>query len=300
MANDRKIIKILQNPGNMLFSLGYRGFFNWMPDKFYLKMIYRSRLKRKLNLKAPKTYNEKLQWLKLHDKNPAYTKLVDKYEVRKYIKHEIGEEYLVPLLGVYEDVDQIEFNSLPEKFVLKCTHDSGGVIVCTDKSVLNIQEVKKQLKERMKKNYYWSGRENPYKEIKPRIIVEKFMMDKKEEELKDYKFFCFNGEPKALFIASERSTGNTKFDFFDMDFNHLPFMQHYPNSNNDIKKPSRFDEMIELSKALSKRFPHVRIDFYEVNGRLYFGEYTFYHFSGFRRFEPERYDKLFGDWLQLE
>lgn len=284
----------------MLFSLGYRGFFNWMPDKLYLKMIFRSRIQKELNLESPKSYNEKLQWLKLNDRNPRYTKYVDKYDVRKHIANKIGEDYLIPLLGVYNDVDQIDFDSLPERFVLKCTHDSGGVIVCKDKSKLNIKEMKKQIKKRMKKNYYWSGREHPYKDIKPRIIIEKYMIDEKEEELKDYKFFCFNGEPKALFIASERSTGKTKFDFFDMDFNHLPFMQHYPNASKEIKKPSGFNEMVKLSKILSQEVPHVRIDFYEVNGRIYFGEFTFYHFSGFRRFEPEKYDELFGEWLKLK
>lgn len=295
----KKIIKILKKPKSLFFSLGYRGYFKWLPDKIYLKIIYRMEIGKKLNLENPVTYNEKIQWLKLYDRNPLYSLLSDKYEVRNFVAEKIGESYLIPLLEVYNNVEEINFENLPEKFVLKCTHDSGGVIVCSDKSKLNFRKAKKYLKSRMKRNFYWGGREWPYKNIKPRIIAEKYMVDQRSEELADYKFFCFDGKAKALYVATDRGIGKTKFDYFDMEFNHMPFQQYYPNSDKEIKKPKKFKEMVELAEILAEGMKHVRIDFYEVNGEIYFGEFTFYHFSGVRKFIPNKYDKLFGDWINI-
>jgi len=267
-------------------------------DKLFLKMKYNHYIGKKLNLKNPKTFNEKLQWLKLYDRNPEYTKLVDKYEVRKYIADTIGSDYLIPLLGVYNTFDEINFEDLPDQFVLKPNHTSGDIFICKDKSNINYHKLKNEINNWLKKNYYWVHREWSYKNIKPRIICEKYMVDESGTELKDYKFFCFDGEPKALFVATDRCI-DTRFDFFDLNFNHLPFMQHYKNSGKKIVKPSGFDEMVQLSKILSKDIPHVRVDFYDIYGRIYFGELTFFHFSGFEKFEPEEYDKLFGSWLKL-
>ena len=269
-----------------------------LPAKTALKIVFLLRNNRALNLKNPKSFNEKLQWLKLYDRNPLYTQLVDKYEVRKYITYVIGKEYLIPLLGVYNDFDEIDFKKLPNKFVLKCTNDSGSIIMCTNKSELDMNETREKINKSLKRNFYLLYREWPYKNIKPRIICEKYMVDESGTELKDYKFFCFNGDPKALFIATDRGV-DTRFDFFDLDFNHLPFMQHYKNSVKEIKKPAGFNEMIRLAKVLSKDIPHVRVDFYDINGKVYFGELTFFHFSGFEKFEPEYYDELFGSWLEL-
>jgi len=269
-----------------------------VPTRLWLKTEYYIRVNKNLNLSNPQTYNEKLQWLKLYDRKPEYTMMADKYEVRKYIADKIGEEYLIPLLGVWEKFESIDFDKLPNQFVLKPNHTSGNVFVCKDKTKINYEELEKEVNSWMERDYYWVHREWPYKNIQPRIICEKYMVDESGVGLKDYKFFCFNGEPKAMFIATDRGI-DTRFDFYDMEFNHLPFMQHYKNSDKNIQKPAGFDEMIKLSKILSKEIPHVRVDFYDINGRIYFGEMTFYHFSGCEKFEPEKYDEIFGSWLVL-
>lgn len=276
----------------------YNRFYRLIPDEFYLKILFKVRLNRKLDLRNPKAFNDKLQWLKLYDRNPEYTKLVDKYEVRKYISNTIGEEYLIPLIGVYDTFDEINFDELPEKFVLKCTHDSGGVLICNNKNKLDISVQKKKFEYLLKRNYFYSKREWPYKNIKPRIICEKYMVDESGVELKDYKFFCFNGRPKALFVASDRGI-DTRFDFYDMEFRHLPFSQHYKNGIKEILKPKGFEDMKKLASHLSQGMPHVRVDFYDIDGKIYFGELTFYHFSGLEKFEPEKFDYLFGSWLKL-
>lgn len=290
--NNRKFCKRVIN------KLIVKGFFNFLPDKVFLKMRYRLEMGKKLNLKNPQTFNEKLQWLKLYDRNPEYTKMVDKYEVRKYIAEKIGEEYLIPLLGVWDKFDDIDFDSLPNQFVLKCTHDSGGLVICKDKSQLDINAAKKKINKCLKRNFYYLTREWPYKNVKPRIIAEKFMVDESGTELKDYKLFCFDGEPKVLYVATDRPY-NTKFDFFDMEFNHLPFTNAHPNSDKEIKRPLGLTEMAELAGKLSKGIKQVRIDFYDINGKVYFGEMTFYHMSGFYSFEPEKWDYKFGKMIKL-
>lgn len=274
-------------------------FLRFLPDDVFLKCIYFIKMGKKLNLDQPKTFTEKIQWLKLYYRNPNYTTLVDKYEVRKYISQKIGDKYLIPILGVYNSFDEINLNELPEKFVLKCTHDSGGIVICKDKRFLNIKEARKKINRSLKRNYYYTWREWPYKNVRPRIICEKYLVDESEVELKDYKFFCFNGSPELLFVASNRGI-DTRFDFFDLDFKPIPITKnHYKNSNKHIKKPAGFDEMIRLSKILSQGMPHVRVDFYDVNGKVYFGEFTFYHFSGLEKFEPEDYDRKIGDLLKM-
>lgn len=270
----------------------------FIPDKAYIQIYYFSHFKHFANLKNPKTYNEKLNWLKLHDRNPLYTRMVDKYEAKEYVADIIGGEYIIPTLGVWEHFDEIDFDSLPDQFVLKCTHDSEGLVICKDKNTLDRAVAKEKIENALKMNFYYIGREWPYKNVKPRIIAEKYMEDHIDGELRDYKFFCFDGEPKAMFIASDRSRDATKFDYYDLEFNHLDLKQHYANAGN-VRKPVTFDKMIELSMALSKGFPHVRVDFYEVDGHLYFGELTFYHFSGFMPFQPKKWDDIFGEWLVL-
>lgn len=272
-----------------------------LSDKLYLKLKYYQRMGKKLNLDSPKTFNEKLQWLKLYDRNTLYTKLVDKYEVREYIVNSIGEEYLIPLIGVWDDFDDIDFGALPNKFVLKCTHDSGGIVICEDKTKFDIYKTRKKIKKCLSYNYYWHGREWSYKNIKPRIIIEQYMSDEDEDELKDYKFFCFDGVPKAMYVATDRNKKDeeTKFDFFDMDFNHMPFTNGHPNAKVQIKSPDTFEKMKELASRLSKGIPQVRVDFYSINGRIYFGELTLSHWSGFTPFEPEEWDYKFGEWVHL-
>ncbi|ENZ30802.1 hypothetical protein HMPREF1084_03375 [Clostridium butyricum 60E.3] len=298
MNLEKCIKKIRINPWYIFSSLAGHNLFKCLPDALYLKLMYRGMMGRKLDLKNPKTYNEKLQWLKLNDRNPLYTNMVDKYEVRKYIEKIIGEEHLIPLIGVWDNFEDIEFDKLPNQFVLKCTHDSGGIIICKDKKKFDIEKAKNKLNKHLETNFYYFGREWPYKNVKPRIICEKYMVDESGVELKDYKFFCFEGIPKALFIATDRGI-DTRFDFFDMNFNHLPIKQHYKNGKKQIVKPKSFDKMVEFASKLSKDIPHLRVDFYDINGHIYFGELTFYHFCGYERFEPEDYDIYFGNMINL-
>ena len=272
---------------------------NWMPDKPYLQIFYYAEFGKFIDFKNPKTFNEKLNWLKLYYRRPDLITLVDKYEVKKYIADKIGEQYVIPTLGVWDKFEDINFNELPNQFVLKCTHDSGGLVVCKDKSKLNLKEVKAKIEKSLTNNYYLWTREWPYKGVKPRISAEKYMEDQETGELRDYKFFCFNGEPKLMFVASERGLKNTKFDFYDMQFHHMNIVQHYPNSEYSIEKPEHFEKMVMLAEKLSAGFPHVRVDFYEANGQVYFGEMTFYHFGASVPFETEEWDKKIGDWLVL-
>jgi hypothetical protein len=271
----------------------------FISDKRYVKIYYRLKMHKKLNLKEPKTYSEKLNWLKLNDHNPLYTKLVDKYEVKDYIKNEIGEEYVIPTYGIYNNVDEIDLDKLPNQFVLKCTHDSEGIVICKDKSKLDWKAAKKKLKQCLKYNFYYIGREWPYKNVKPRIIVEKYMEDKIAHELIDYKVLCFDGVPKIIFTCTDRYTDGLKVTWFDLNWHKLPFERHYPASNKKIAKPKKFDEMIKFSEKLSKNIPFVRMDWYEINGDLYFGEYTFYPGSGMEEFTPEEWDYKLGELIKL-
>lgn len=300
MNTNQKILQYIRNPLLIFPFLGYRGFFKWIPDEIYLKILFRAKVGHWPNFKNPKTYNEKMQWLKLHDRKPEYSLLVDKFEVRKFITNTLGQEYLIPLIGVWDKFEDIDFLTLPNQFVLKCTHDSGGVVICKDKSKFNIDAARKKINKSLKKNYYWGFREWPYKNVHPRIIAEQYMVDESGIELKDYKIFCFNGEPKALFVATDRGIHETKFDFFDTDFNHLPFMQHYPNNKKrQINRPGGLNVMLDLARKLSANSVHLRTDFYDINGRVYFGELTFTHFSGFEPFEPKEWDDIFGKWIDI-
>ena len=293
------LLKALSNKEIFFAYLCEMGLLNFLDDKAYLKLMYKIHMGKSLNLDHPQTFNEKLQWLKIHDRNPLYTTLVDKYEVKKYVADKIGEQYIIPTLGVWNHFDDIDFDSLPDQFVLKCTHDSGGLVICRDKSKLNKRAAKEKLEKCLKRNYYWSGREWPYKNVKPRIIAEKYMEDSETSELSDYKFYSFQGVIKAMFIASGRQKGQTKADYFDMKFKPLPFTRGYPNANVLPKKPKNFDEMVKIARILTKDIPEARADFYEVNGKTYFGEITFFDGSGMERFNPESWDKTFGEWLKL-
>ena len=267
-------------------------------DKKYLEILFKYVMGKKCDFKNPQTFNEKLQWLKIYDRNPFYTQLVDKYEVRKFVKARIGNKHLIPCLGVWNNFNEIDFSKLPNQFVLKCTHDSGGLIICKDKSKLNLKDAKKKIEHCLRRRYFLNTREWPYKNVQPKIIAEEYMVDESGYELKDYKFFCFDGMPKAMFIATDRGT-DTKFDFFDTEFHHLPFTNGHPNANKEIKKPENFTEMIHIAKLLSKGIPEVRVDLYNVNGKIFFGEMTFFHWSGLMPFEPEEWDYKFGSWIKL-
>lgn len=279
-------------------SLRCRGVFNNMSDEHILRLLYRVRFGKKLNLDNPQTYNEKLQWLKLYDRKPIYTTMVDKDLVKAYVASIIGEEYIIPTLGVWDHFEDINFDELPQQFVLKCTHDSGGLVICKDKAKLDIDQARKKINKCLKTNYYNHAREWPYKDVKPRIIAEKYMVDESGRELKDYKFFCFDGEVKAMYIATDRGI-DTRFDFYDENFNHLPFTNAHPNADHSIEKPDGFEEMKKLAEKLSQGMAQVRIDFYDVYGKVYFGEITLFHMSGMSPFDPEDWDYTFGSWINL-
>lgn len=270
-------------------------------DESYLKIKFFLCMHKKLNLKEPKSFSEKLQWLKLHDRKPVYTLMVDKIEAKKYVAEIIGKEYIIPTYAVWDNADDIDFNSLPDQFVLKCNHDCGGMCICPDKSKIDFEKVRKGLRKGLKRDYYLHGREWSYKNVKRRILAEKYMVDESGYELKDYKIFCFDGVPKFMFIASDRQLKDeeTKFDFFDMNFNHLPFTNGHFNSRKQIQCPSSFEKMKELAAKLSQGIPHLRVDFYDINGHIYFGELTFSHWNGMTPFEPEEWDYKFGELIHL-
>lgn len=280
-------------------SLSFRGFLKWMPDALLLKIVFRLKVGYRLNLKNPKTFNEKLQWLKLYNRNPLYTLLVDKYEVRKYVAEKIGEECLIPLIGVWDKFEEIDFSTFPNQFVLKCTHDSGGVVICKDKSKFDYELAKKKINDSLKRNYFWTLREWPYKDVKPRIIAEQYMEANPIEGLPDYKIFCFNGEPKIWFTVTNRCNGDPRCDYYDFEGKHLPFEQGYKNSSSIVNPPATLGQMREYARKLTEGMPHCRVDFYSVKEQVYFGELTFFDSSGMEPFEPREWDEKLGNWIEL-
>lgn len=296
MLNLKKLL-----PRNIRGKLMYSLF--WLPDESYIRLFYFATTGRKLNLKDPVTFEDKQQWLKLHDHNTRYTKLADKYLVRKHIKRTIGEGYSFPLLGRWQNFDEIDFTDLPDQFVLKCNHDSGSVRVIKSKSSLRDEdyaELKRHFDKRVRRNFYYAGREFPYKNINPCIIAERYMIDSKQEasSLNDYKFFCFNGVPKIVLIVTDRDT-DCRYDFYDMDFNHLDLKYGKSRDDDRIKEPKFFSEMKSIAAKLSEGIPFVRIDLYEIEGKVYFGEYTFFDGGGFQWLQPDRWEYRMGSWLQL-
>ena len=296
----RKIHTLLHTPRIIPRWFAKQPFFRYVPDRLALKILYKNIFFKDLNLKNPQTFNEKLQWLKLYDRHPEYTTMVDKYAVKKYVSDLIGKEYIIPTLGVWSNFDEINVDSLPDKFVLKCTHSSGDIIICRDKASFDKESAQKKMDYFLQKDFYLIAREWPYKNVPRRIIAEKYMEDEKTKELRDYKFFCFDGEVKAMFVATERQRKEEPyFDFFTPDFNNMGIVQGHPNSPRKIEKPATFEEMKKIATKLSKGLPHVRVDLYDVNGKVYFGEMTFFHHTGMVPFVPNKWDKIFGDWLQL-
>lgn len=303
MTNKLKLISESLRSKALAKLLYYAKFGKFYSDEKYLRKVFPLHMGYELNLDNPQTFNEKLQWLKLYNRDPEYVKMVDKIEAKKYVSSIIGEKYVVPTYAIYNDVNEIDFNALPNQFVLKTTHAGGsvGVVICHDKANFDKKAALKNLSIAMKRNHSNLGREWVYSKIKPRIIAEQLLEVKPNRtgDLADYKFFCFDGEVKALFVGSERQTGNVKFDFFDSDFNHLDFIQGHPQLERRIPKPARFEQMKEIAEKLSKGLPHARIDLYDTGQKIYFGEITFFHFSGFTPFVPKEWDYTFGSWITL-
>lgn len=269
-------------------------------DKTFLKLLFPLRTGYKLNLENPRTFNEKLQWLKLYDRKPEYTKMVDKYEAKKYVASIIGEEHIIPTLAVYDRAEDIDFDALPNQFVLKCTHDSGGIIICKDKSKLDREAAIKKLSHGLKKNYFYQNREWAYKNVKPRIIAEQYMTNS-GKELEDYKVHNFNGTPKVILHCRNRykETGLTE-DFYNRDWEHLDVKRpDHENASKSAERPKELDEMLRLSEQLAKDITFVRSDFYTIDHKVYFGELTFFPASGMKAFIPEKWDEIFGEWLKI-
>ena len=274
-------------------------FGKYISDKTYLKLLYETRIGKKLNLKNPITFDEKLQWLKLYDRKDEYTVWADKYEVRNYVAEKLGEQYLIPLLGVWNSADELKLDDLPEQFVLKCTHDSASVCICTNKKNFDWNAAMDKLQKSLNQNYYWHSREWPYKNITPRIIAEAYMTDESGTELKDYKIYTFGGEPYLIqvdfdrFHNHQRNLYTTEWEYIDET------IEYSKDPNVKIAKPEHLEEMLECSRKLAVGTISLRTDFYSINGKIYFGEITFYQEAGFAHFEHEEFAKKLGDQIKL-
>lgn len=294
----QKFLKIIVTPNELLNKLISRNIIK-VKDDVYLRRLYKERTNENLSLAEPKSFNEKLQWLKLYNRKSEYTTMVDKIAVKDYIEKKIGNEYLIPTIGVYDKFSDINFEKLPSKFVIKCNHDSGGIVICKDKDNFNYKSAKKIIRKSFNRNYYYYGREWPYKNIKPAILIEELLENKGQKDLHDYKFFCFNGEPKFIQVDFNRYVNHQK-NVYDINWKLLNLEFNYPmNAEYDIKKPSNFQKMLEISKKLSLDIPFVRVDFYEVEKKMYFGEITFFPASGFGKFRPEEWNYKLGDMIKL-
>ncbi len=279
--------------GKNLIAIFYRSLF-FLSDEAYIRFIYRLRMGKRLDLSAPITFNEKMQWLKLYDHKAVYTKMADKLAVRDFIKERIGDGHTVPVLGVWSAFDEIDFDLLPHSFVLKTTHDSGSYVICPDKTKFDIRSARKILTRSLRRNYYRTTREYQYKDIKPQIIAEEFL----GEGLTDYKFFVFNGKAAFMYIEKEASS-KPEQAIFDMNFCKVPFTMDDDSCDESFTKPVFFDEMREYAEMLSFGVPFLRVDMYHVDGKTYVGELTFYHYGGFIPFNPPEWDEIIGGYLKI-
>ena len=272
-----------------------------LPDKQYLQLYYFASFKRPLNLNNPRTYNEKLQWIKLYDRKPEYTRMVDKYEAKGYIAEKIGPQYVIPTYGVWDSFDEINFDALPDRFIMKTTHDSGTFMICTDKKTFDKAAAKEKMEKSLRRKYYLIAREWPYKNVHPRIICEKLLENGNGSPLSDYKFYCFDGEVRMLHVTFGRGTADgLSMNYYDRDLNLMPYDHyHYPRYNGKFTPPVQYEKMVELASVLSKGIPHVRVDFYEVNGEIYLGELTFFTDGGFGTFKSREFDEMIGSWIKL-
>ena len=296
-----KIRTFIENPQYFITSPASKGWLNWVPDSLYLKVLYRVIMGRKLNLKNPKEYNEKLQWLKLNDRKPEYSTMVDKYEVRGYIEDLLGDKYLIPCLGIYDSVDDIDIDALPDRFVLKCTHDSGSVEICKDKSSFDIESARHRLSQAMKRNYYATYREWPYKYVKPRIIAEGYL-EGDGGDLKDYKVMCFNGEAKIIEVHENRFVEGKVHTqtFYDREWNIVPLTQvETVTVDRPSERPRQLEEILRLSELIAKNMYHARIDWYIEGDKIYFGEITFFDGSGSESFSTPEMERMLGDMIKL-
>lgn len=297
----KKIQRYIANPYYALGDDMIKKCPHWMSDKFYLSVLWKKVMGYELDWRHPRTFNEKLQWLKLNDQNPLYTTLVDKYRVKQWVADKIGEQYVIPTLAVYGSVDEINLDALPERFVLKCNHDSGSVVICKDKASFDLEEAKRKLSGALKENFYWKAREWPYKNVRRCVFAEQYMEDD-SGGLTDYKVSCFNGDPYKVMVCMDRySSEATKYYSFDKNWNLLRHnrMGKVAPEGFSLPKPLNVDKMFEFSSMLAKDIPFVRADYYEVKGALFFGELTFFPEGGFDKAILKETDELYGSMIVL-
>lgn len=302
-----KLQKYLHNPKLLYPLVSSRGLTHWVPDKMHLSIMYWARIGRWPDLDNPRTFNEKLQWLKLYDRNPIYNTLVDKHAVKQWVADRIGSEYVTETYARWDRVEDIDISELPERFVLKTNHDCGGVAICKDRTTFNLEAARAKLARHLNTNYFWGGREWPYKDVRPCVFAEEYLEpdasesspDQDEIDLTDYKFMCFNGEPRCAFTCVGRAKGDLRVDFFDADWHHMSFTRHYPNADVLPAAPRYLREMQRLARTLSDGIPFIRVDFYEQAERIILGEMTLYPGSGFEEFDKEEWDERLGDWIVL-
>ncbi len=291
-----KATKAICNPSYTLYKI-VRGLSSLFSDSIYIKLTYFLQNGACLNLKTPKTFNEKLNWLKIHDHNPLYTLLADKYEVKDYVAQKIGKEFVVPSIGVWNKFEDIDFDSLPDEFVLKATHNSGGITICHDKKLLDLNKLNYDFNTILNTNWYYTSHEWVYRDIPPRIIADTLLKTKTSSEIKDYKFWCFNGKPRIMYITNKGE--NISENFYDMNFMPLDINHGFPRSVPEYERPAEFDLMKQLAEKLAQDIPFVRIDFFDIDGQVYFGEYTFYDWGGMRAFATKDMDIMLGNWIDI-
>lgn len=308
MNISRKItmaFRLLSNSDARFLYLASKGLYRKMSDEKFLKRFYHAHMHKELDWNTLRTFNEKLQWLKIHDRKPEYTRMVDKATAKKYVAEKLGGEYIIPTYGVWERFEDIDFDKLPNQFVLKCTHGSGDLIICRDKTQIDMADAKKRMTRYLKRNFYELGREWPYKNVVPRILAEQYMYDHENDKdnLTDYKIFCFDGKPHYVMTVRDRSKGKGKalHRWYDLDWNLQDLDLDYRDEEKVPElRPEQMDRMLEIAEILSAGTKHMRVDLYLINGQIYFGEMTFYHMSGCERFEPESWDLKLGECLKIE
>lgn len=299
----KKIVNYIIHPKYFLLWLDKKRIIT-LSDQMYLKIMYKKQMKEKLDLNNPKEFNQKLQWLKLNDRKDIYTTMVDKYEVKKYVSDIIGQEYIIPTLGIYDKFEDINFEELPEQFIIKCTHDSGSTIICKNKKEFNIKDAKKKINKALKREFYYAGREWPYKNVKPRILIEKYMENGNGTPINDYKFYCFDGKAQYVMVCTERNTGIPKFYYFDKNWNLQRNMSYdglkiNENDENRIIKPKNLEEMFNIVEKLSKNIKFVRTDLYNIDGDIFFGELTFYPSSGWDNTRTDECNNILNSCLKI-
>lgn len=297
MSKIETLKRLLKSKEDIIGPLGDNGLLNWLSDSAYIRLLFKSKMGYKLNLKNPVTFNEKLQWLKLNDRSPIYVDLVDKLTVKNIISNKFGEEYVVPTYAIWDKAEDISFDSLPNQFVLKCNHDQGSVMIIKDKNEIDIDYIRNRYKKLLKRSPFPGTREYPYKCITPKVFAEKLLT----EEIIDYKFYCFNGEPRFLYCGKGLTEDHSlAIDFYDMEWNQMPFYRTDYKRLGMIDKPKNFELMKNIARNLSEGVSFVRIDLFEVDNQVYFSEFTLCPASGFMPFEPKEHDTIVGGWLKIK